>query len=124
IPHYLDALHDNLQNDLYATKQLIECYYNVEAYDEVILYAETIKDNSEFLKSKSQFFYGLALEKLGRLDEAEANLRQIDIRYSFYEERFILAKFLLHRNKPGEAKTILDDIYMESQNMTKQNQRI
>src|SRR5690606_33838427 len=94
IPHYLDALHDNLQNDLYATKQLIVCYYNVEAYDEVILYAETIKDNSEFLKSKSQFFYGLALEKLGRLDEAEANLRQIDIRYSFYEERFILAKFL------------------------------
>lgn len=124
IPHYLDALHDNLQSDLYATKQLITCYYKVEDYDKVIWYAETIKDNSEFIKSKSQFFYGLALEKQGRLDEAEWNLKQIDIRYSFYEERFVLAKFLLHRNKKEEAKTILDDIFMESQNMTKQNQRI
>lgn len=124
IPHYLDALHDNLQNDLYATKQLIACYYMVGDNDKAIWYAETIKDHSEFIKSKSQFFYGLALEKLGRLDEAEWNLKQIDVRYSFYEERFILAKFLLHRNKKDEAKTILDDIFMESQNMTKQNQRI
>ncbi|PKQ43633.1 hypothetical protein [Confluentibacter flavum] len=124
IPHYLDALNDNLQNDLYASKQLIECYFYVEDFNEVILYAEKIKDSSEFLKSKSQFFYGLALEKLGQLDEAETNLKQIDIRYSFYDERFILAKFLLNRNKTEEAKTILDDIYMESQNMTKQNQRI
>ncbi len=124
IPYYLDALNDNLQNDLYASKQLIECYFYVEDFNEVILYAEKIKDSSEFLKSKSQFFYGLALEKLGKLDEAETNLRQIDIRYSFYEERFILAKFLLNRNKAEEAKVVLDDIYMESQNMTKQNQRI
>src|SRR5690606_6085484 len=107
IPHYLDALHDNLQNDLYATKQLVECYFNVEDYNNVILYAENIKDSQEFIKSKSQFFYGLALEKLERLDEAEINLKQIDIRYSFYEERFVLAKFLLHRNKTEEAKTIL-----------------
>lgn len=124
IPHYLDALHDNLQNDSYAIKQLIACYYNVEDFNNVILYAEKIKDSSEFLKSRSQFFYGLALEKLGKLEEAETNLKQIDIRYSFYEERFILAKFLLNRNKTDEAKAILDDIYIESQNMTKQNQRI
>lgn len=124
IPHYLDALHDNLQNDAYAIKQLIECYYNVGDYDNVVLYAERIKDDSEFQKSKSQFFYGLALEKLGRLEEAETNLKQIDIRYSFYEERFILAKFLLQRDKKEEAKAILDEIFMESQNMTKQNQRI
>lgn len=124
IPHYLNALHDNLQNDSYAIKQLIECYYYVGDFDNVIFYVERIKDNPEFQKSKSQFFYGLALEKLGKLDEAETNLKQIDIRYSFYEERFILAKFLLNRDKKEEAKAILDDIYMESQNMTKQNQRI
>jgi len=124
IPHYLEALHDNLQNDLYATKQLIECYYNIADYDNVILYAEKIKDHSEFVKSKSQFFYGLALDKMGQTDEAEMNLRQIDIRYSFYEERLILAKFLIHRNKVEEAKAILEEIYTESQNMTKQNQHI
>lgn len=124
IPHYLDALHDHLQNDSYATKQLIECYFHVEDYDNVILYAEKIHDSSEFIKTKSQFYYGLALEKMERLDEAEINLKQVDIRYSFYEERFILAKFLLNRNKAEEAKTILEDIYTESQNMTKQNKQI
>lgn len=124
IPHYLDALHDNLQNDLYAIKRLIVCYFNVEAYDEVVLYAEKINDDAEFLKSKSQFLYGLALEKLNKLEEAEANLKQIDIRYSFYEERFILAKFLLSRDKAEEAKAILEEIHLESKNMTKPNQQI
>lgn len=124
IPHYLNALSDNLQSDSYATKQLIECYFKIEDYNNVILYAETIKDHLEFIKSKSQFFYGLALDKMGRTDDAEMNLKQIDIRYSFYEERLVLAKFLLHRNKNEEAKAVLNDIFMESQNMTKQNQRI
>lgn len=124
IPHYLDALEDNLQNGSYVIKQLIECYFNVGDFDKVILYAERIKHSSEFLKVRSQFLYGLALEKMGKIEEAEINLKEIDVRYSFYEERFVLAKFLLSRNKTEEAKAILDEIYLESQNMTKQNQRI
>lgn len=124
IPYYLDALNDNLQNDQYAIKKLIECYFSIQDYEKVILYAEKIKDSSEFIKSRSQFLYGLALEKTGRPDEAEINLKEIDVRYSFYEERLILAQFLLERHKNEEAKTILNDIYSESQNMTRQNQRI
>jgi hypothetical protein len=124
IPHYLDALDDNLQNDLYAIKQLIESYFNVEDFDKVILYAEKITDSHEFLKSRSQFLYGLALEKLGKQEQAEVNLKEIDVRYSFYDERLVLAQFLLGRNKTAEAKAIVEEIYIESQNMTKQNQRI
>ena len=124
IPHYLDALEDVSQNDLYVIKQLIEVYFNMDDSEQVIVYAEKIKDQSEFKKSRSQFLYGLALERLGKFDEAETNLRAIDIRYSFYDERLIFAKFLISRKKEDEAKEIVEEIQTESQHMTKPNKRL
>lgn len=124
IPHYLEALDDVSQNDFYVIDKLIEVYYNVEDYNNVILYAERIQNRFEFKKSKAQFIYGLAQEHLGNFEEAEKHLRKIDIRYSFYEERLVLAKFLLSRKKEADAKEILNDIYTESQHMTKPNRSI
>ncbi len=124
IPYYLDSIEGNKQNDFYVIKQLIECYFNLEDCEKVISYTEKIKDHPEFKKSRSQFLYGLALEKVGKIEEAETNLKEIDIRYSFYEERLILAKFLLSRSKKEEAKDILEEIKTESQYMTKPNKRI
>ncbi|WP_341215923.1 hypothetical protein [uncultured Wocania sp.] len=124
IPHYLEALEGNMQNDFYVIIQLIKAYFNIENYKNVVLYAEKIKEHSEFKKSKSQFLYGLALEKLGEFEAAETNLRAIDIRYSFYNERLVLAKFLISRQKEAEAKDILEEIQTESQHMTKPNKRL
>lgn len=124
IPHYLEALEDKSQNSFYATTKLIEAYFNIEASEEVILYAKKIKYYSEFKKSRTQFLYGLALERTGNIEAAENNLRQIDIRYSFYEERLILAKFLLNIKKEAEAIEILKEVYNESQHMTKPNKRL
>ncbi len=124
IAHYLESIEGNQQNDLYVFKQLIECYFNIEDCEKVVLYAEKIIDHSEFKKSRSQFLYGLALERIGKVEEAEANLKAIDIRYSFYNERLIYAKFLLSRNKTSEGKEVLEEIYAESQHMTKLNKRL
>ncbi|PWH81768.1 hypothetical protein DIS18_13895 [Algibacter marinivivus] len=124
ITHYLEALKDNSQNNFYAIKQLIEAYFNIEDCKKVIHYVGKIKDHPEFKKSRTQFLYGLALEREGKIEAAESNLRQIDIRYSFYEERLILAKFLLSINKNEEAKEILKDVQTESSHMTKPNKRL
>ncbi len=124
IPHYLEALEDSSQNDFYVIKQLIEAYFNIEDCEHVILYVERIKDHPEFKKSRTQFLYGLALERVGKLEEAEENLKQIDIRYSFYDERLIYAKFLLSKDKKEAAKEVLEDVSTESQHMTKPNKRI
>ncbi len=124
IPHYLEALGDSSQSDFYVIKQLTEAYFNIEDCEHVISYVERIKNHSEFKKSRTQFLYGLALERIGELEEAEENLKQIDIRYSFYDERLIYAKFLLSRDKKDEAKEVLEDVYDESQHMTKPNKRI
>ncbi|MDG1730332.1 MAG: hypothetical protein P8K68_04685 [Algibacter sp.] len=124
IPQYLEALEDNSQNNLYATRQLIEAYFNIEDFDKVVFYAEKINNHPEYKKSRTQFLYGLALEQLGKMEDAETNLRQIDVRYSFYDERLVLAKFLINIKKIEDAKEILNDISTESSHMTKTNQRI
>jgi len=124
ILHYLSALEGNFQNDFYVIEQLIKSYFALEDYENVIVYAEKIIDHSEFKKTRSQFLYGLALEKIGKLEEAEANLKEIDIRFSFYDERFVLAQFLIKINKTQEGKDILDEIHKEAQYMTNQNKKI
>ncbi|MEP5339881.1 MAG: hypothetical protein ABJL44_17545 [Algibacter sp.] len=124
IKHYLEALEDDFENDLYVIKQLMEAYFKAEDFDNVILYAEKIKSHPEFKKSRSQFIYGLAFDRVEKLDEAEANLKQIDIRYSFYNERLVFAKFLIRRDKIEEAKAVLDEIFNESKHMTKPNRRL
>lgn len=124
IPYYLDAIEGNPNNDFYVMKQLIEAYYNIEDFERVVFYAKKIKGHQEFKKSKSQFLYGLALEKLGEFEAAENNLKAIDIRYSFYNERLVLAQFLLNRKKEAEAKDILEEIQTESHYMTKPNKKI
>lgn len=124
INHYKEALDGNFQNDFYVIKNMIEAFYNMEDYEGILEYAEQIKTHKEFAKSRAQFIYGLALEKADRLDEAEENLKSIDVRFSFYSERYTYAKFLLSRNKTGEAKEILEAISSESEHMTKPNKRL
>lgn len=123
LPHYLEALADSTQSDFYVASKLVEVYYLAGDYNKAVFYAEKIKMHPDFKKSKTQFIYGLAEEKLGNFELAETHLKQIDIRYSFYEERLILAKFLLSREKNEEAKAILVAIENEAQNMTKTNKR-
>ena len=105
------------------TKQLVKAYYGLQDYKQVIHYAESIKKEPEFENSKAQFIYGLALEQEGDIEAAETTLRKIDLRYSNYEERLILAQFLLKQNKQLDAKAILNEILTESQNMTKPNRK-
>lgn len=124
IPYYLEALKDGSQNDFYVTKKLIAAYFGSQDYEKVVFFAEKIQNQVEFKKSRAQFLYGLALEKLGKFEEAELNLRKIDVRYSFYNERLALAKFLINQSKMADAKEILEEIKVESQNMTSVNKRL
>lgn len=120
---YEDAAKDENQNNYYIKAQLVMAHYQAGHYEAAIAYAETLQEHSEFEKSKAQFTYGLALEKIGRLDAAEAQLKKIDQRYDNYEERLVLAQFLLEREKMEEGKDILIEISEESKHMTKMNKQ-
>lgn len=120
---YEAALKGNFQKDFYVITQMISAMSQSQNYEEVIRLADQIKDNHEFKNSRSQYIYGLALDKLGRIEEAEQNLKNIDQRYSNYAERLILAKFYHKNGKKGKAIEILDEVITESDHMTPQNRR-
>jgi len=123
VTHYENSLEGTFKNDFYVIQNLIVCYSKLENFEQVIAFAEKIKEHNEFKKSHTQFLYGLAFEEVEKFDEAETQLKQIDIRYSNYNERLVFAKFLIRRGKTSEAKEVLDEISMESQNMNKNTKR-
>ncbi|TSE03970.1 hypothetical protein [Aquimarina algiphila] len=108
-------------NDAGVLKKLIEGYYQIKNYEKIISNAEKITDRSDFKGSRSQFLYGLALEECQQSEKAEEHLRQIDQRYSNYQERYTLAQFLLEKGKTEDAKEILFEILTEAQHMSKPN---
>jgi len=124
ILHYKESIDNTNENDYYVIKQLINSFYEIEDFKSIIYYSEKVRGQIEFKNSRIQFLYGLALENIGKVDEAEKQLREIDTRYSNYEERLILAKFLLKRSKVKDAREILNDVFTESKHMTKPNRRI
>lgn len=124
IKYYELALDSDYENDFYVIKNLITAYHKDNNYHKVVSYSEKIIEHPEFKKSKAQFYYGLALEKLDRVEEAEIQLRAIDSRYSNYNERLILAKFLIAKNKIEDGKAVLNEISIESQHMTKTNKKL
>ncbi|MGC6429996.1 MAG: hypothetical protein ACON5F_03035 [Jejuia sp.] len=124
IMHYKEALDGNFQNDFYVIKNMIEAYHNLKDNTNVVTYGERIKAHAEFNKTRTQFLYGLALEKENKLTEAEEHLRAIDIRFSFYEERLIFANFLLKHHKTTQAKEILEALVSEGQHMTKPSRKL
>jgi len=121
---YKKTLEDTVQDDLYARQNLMLCYFQLKDYNAVIEHAEFIKDKSEFKGSKQQFCYGLALNELGKPDEAEAQLKQIDRPYSNYAERLELAKFYVENNRTSEGKELLNEISTESLRLTKPNRKL
>lgn len=122
--HFKKTLEDHNEDDVYVIENLIRALFFNSNYNEVLLYGERPKKDSSFQGSKTQFIFGQALEKLNKIDEAETNLRPIDVRYSNYEERLLLAKFLLRNNKVEDGEEIIEEIFQESKYMNKMNRRL
>lgn len=124
VNHYQIALNGKFKNNFHETTKLIKATFLLENYEEVVSLVEKIKDHSEFANSKTEYILGLALKNLGKTDKAEKHLKVIDMRYSNYEERLVLATFYHEQNKPEKAIEILDEILAESQNMSPQNRKL
>ncbi|WP_299225039.1 hypothetical protein [uncultured Psychroserpens sp.] len=124
LKQYLSALDSTFQNDFHVIEQIISCYYKNENYDRVIDYSKQVINHIEFKRSKVQFLYGLSLEKTGDIIEAEKQLKQLDLPYSNYTERLAYINFLIRHDKTEAAKTLLNEVFDETQNMTKMNRKL
>lgn len=123
IKQYEKAMANGYEDDPYIHIQLVKSYYFVDDFQKVVTYGDRVKKRAEFKGSKAEFFYGLALEKTGQTEAAEIHLKNIDQRYSNYEERLIYAQLLLNKNRKEEAMDLLNEIYTESQHMTSVNRK-
>ena len=124
IEHYHIALEDKTQNDFEVKANLIKSFYFTKDYDQVIALSNGLESHREFEKSEIPFLYGMALAEKDRLQEAEVQLKIIDRPYSNYNERVAFAKFLLRIDKSDAAKELVEDLYVEMQNMIAINKRI
>ncbi|MCK0158421.1 hypothetical protein MWU65_14595 [Cellulophaga sp. F20128] len=120
IEHYREALNKGFQNDFYTITKLVEAYYKTSQFNEAIAWAEKIKNDTKFRKSKALFFYGLSLEKIGEIAIAETLLQKFDAPFSNYQERLVLAQFYRRHTKIDAAKGVLNDMLLEAEQMTKQ----
>ncbi|MEO8774470.1 MAG: TRAFs-binding domain-containing protein [Gelidibacter sp.] len=124
IKHYHIALEDKTQNDFDVKASLIKSYYSIKDYDQVIALSDGLENHKEYEKSEIPFLYGMALAEKDRTHEAEAQLKIMDWPYSNYNERLAFAKFLLRIDKTGDAKKLVEELYVEMQNMIATNKRI
>ncbi|MEO5790157.1 MAG: hypothetical protein ACOH2D_16155 [Gelidibacter sp.] len=124
IEHYLVALEDKTQDDFFVKAHLIQAYYAIKDYDQVIAFSESLESYKEYEKSEIPFLYGMALAEKDRITEAEKQLRLMDWPYSNYNERLALAKFLLRIDKTIDAKELLEELHVEMQNLIPTNKRI
>jgi hypothetical protein len=122
--NYQTVLDGPHKNDVYVQEQLIMTNYYLNNYEKVVAVAQSLKANSEFRASKILFYLGLSYKALGKFNNAEKNLRALDVRYSNYQERLVLAQFLLEREKPKEAKELVEELLTEFNYMSSPNMKL
>jgi len=89
----------------------------------VIRYFKKLKNTKSTIKAATILHYGLSLNEIGDVESAEYQLKKIDKSYTNYNERLQLSEFYIDKNKSEKAKEILEEIFAESQNFTKDNKR-
>ncbi|MFT4839371.1 MAG: hypothetical protein ACI9V9_001287 [Oleispira sp.] len=122
--NYQTVLDGPHKNDVYVQEQLVMTNYYLKNYEKVVAVAKSLKGNSEFRVSKILFYLGLSYKALGKFNNAEKNLRALDLRYSNYQERLVLAQFLLEREKPKEAKELVEELLSEFNYMSSSNVKL
>lgn len=122
--HYNKALEDTTQNDFYVKSELVKAYYYSQNYDQVIAISEPLADDRDYEKSDVPFFYGMALAEENRNAEAEIQFKNLDRPYCNYNERLAYAQFLVHIERRDDAKKLLEELYEETENMTKMNRDV
>jgi hypothetical protein len=124
LDNYQIVLNGTHKNDVYAQEQLIMTNYYLGNHDEVVSMATSLTANSDFRASKILFYMGLSYKNLGKFKAAEKSLRALDIRYSNYEERLVLAQFLIEREKTKEAKELIEELLIEFNYMSGPNKKL
>ena len=104
-------------NNTVVKMRLLECYASVGDYKRACEIGDTLADEKLFSKSWSRIGYAWSLYHSGRTADAEENFKATESRYSNYPHRLEHAKFLVEIKKDSEAKSLLEEMLAEFDNM-------
>jgi hypothetical protein len=116
---YETSLTGVFQDNEHVIKQLVQCYFPFERYEDIIRLAPKIKNTIDFSKSRANFVYAIALEKTGKIDLAEHEFKKMNHTFSNYEQRYAYGEFLLRLNKKDEAVSVFTAMINEAQHLSR-----
>ncbi|MGZ4118539.1 MAG: PLDc N-terminal domain-containing protein [Bacteroidia bacterium] len=111
---YESCLTGIFNDNEYVISKLVIAYYKVEQYEDAIKWGQKLLKSTEFNKSQAHIIYALSLEKSGKTELAENELKSMKGKYSNFECRLNYGQFLVRNNKEEQAKEVFNEILHEA----------
>ena len=124
IHYYENATVSVFSGDTYVISNLIKAYYSIEDYENTVKNYNLLQEKSIIISPENQLQYGLALDKLGKTELAKKEFKKINSSFSNYNERYILAKHLVNKDKNEDAKVILQELLNEAKHFSRDHAKI
>lgn len=120
---YTASLTGAFAENEHVLAQLMIAYYELGRYEEVIPIAKKLYKLPQFARSKAHLAYAMALESLGKIDDAENEFKAMKGRYSYFEQRYQYGLFLIRNERTEDALTIFSDMLNEEVHLSQMEKR-
>ncbi|MEM9888597.1 MAG: hypothetical protein AAF849_22060 [Bacteroidota bacterium] len=120
---YQSCLNGLYENDPAILKKLVYNLYLNNQYKEAIQYGERIQEDKAFRQSRERLALAWSYVHNGQIEQAEQHFREMDIRFSNYEQRLDYAKFLHAHERSKEAKQLIQSLLKEIDAMDRNEKR-
>jgi hypothetical protein len=117
--HYESCLTLAFANSENVIMNLIQAYYHLGRFEDIIRLAPRVVHDLTFIKSPASLMYAIALEKNGHPGQADIEYAKLNLRFSNYEARYRYGLFLLSSGRRDDALKVLRGIEEEAQHMTR-----
>jgi len=107
----------------YLLTRLINAYYQVKRYDDILPLARRLYKSVPFARSRAHILYALALEQTGQPELAEKEFGLMKARFSNFEARYQYGMFLRRAGRDGEAKTTFVTMLEEAPHLSRRERR-
>jgi len=120
---YSTSLTGAFTENEYVINRLIEAYFKIGRYPELIELTRKVYATPGFARSQAHLFYARALNLTGDLEGAEREFKKMKGRFADFEARYQYGLFLLRAGRDGEAQHLLGDIVREGAHLSSRERR-
>ncbi|CAN5431619.1 tetratricopeptide repeat protein [soil metagenome] len=120
---YEQSLYGNFTDNEHANMQLINAYYHMQRYGDIINIAKKICHLAQFKLSRAHMYYAISLGYTGNNEMAEREFNLMKGRFSNYECRYHFGQYLLRTERYEDSYKIFRDMLSETTHLTSKEKR-